>query len=942
MSATLLGSLLVSLGLDSGEFKSGLSQAEKELRASQKRFERIGKGMSDFGNKLSLSVTTPIIAGFAALTKHLTSSASEITRTAQLANASVEEFQRAAFAAKSVGIESEKLGDIYKDVNDRVGEFIQTGGGEMKDFFEKIAPRVGVTAEMFKKLSGPQALQLYFNSLEKAGLNQQELTFYMEAMADEASGLIPLLRENGREMAALGEKAAVLTPKDIEGLKDFKQAIADLGQAITAVGIALAQAGVFETMTNFINAVSTFIRQIAEANPELVKFGATMALVAAAIGPVLIAIGLATTAIAPLLAGFKVVGTIAMSTGTVLGSLTVAFTALRAAVFALGASVAPLLGPLAAIAAVGLLIYANWDKIAPALKEFWEIAKAALGPPLRDLVNAVTDLFTELWTGPLGQGVRAAIGALIDFNRAVGDALGPVFLAVLRGAIAALAEFFRQIGQGVRLVTALLSGEWRSAWKIASGDASSALDVIRTNILRLLGPIGMVIEGLQRMKGLSPSPAGGAQGVSLQDSLAKMLSTVIGGATDDVRKALSKPSAGPAIKTGGASGGGGPSAADIAQKAAQTAARFQDDLGQLRIDLLQAENEYSANVRQRRDVAMAALDEELASFERNLALDKDTTAARKEQLLAAKRALIDQQKANAEQEFGRDIAEQASQLQQAALRLQIDDAALRSQIADNSRDRLAAELALFDLNERLRVAELDRVLAVEATASAAWQNAKAEQDALAASRLDRRNAVGLANATPAQRFAQSLRLSAGQMADAIDQIKIDGLNTLNDGLVDAMVNFRSLGDVARSVLRQILGDLLSLQIRKSIIGPLAGMLGMGLGGGGGLNLGSLASSANSVIDAGIAGFSIPGFAKGTRFAPGGLALVGERGPELVNLRRGSQVIPNSDLKGFGGRGESHNPTFIFPGITNAKEAREAGGQAARRYRRELSPMRNVV
>jgi TP901 family phage tail tape measure protein len=35
----------------------------------------------------------------------------------------------------------------------------------------------------------------------------------------------------------------------------------------------------------------------------------------------------------------------------------------------------------------------------------------------------------------------------------------------------------------------------------------------------------------------------------------------------------------------------------------------------------------------------------------------------------------------------------------------------------------------------------------------------------------------------------------------------------------------------------------------------------------------------------------PGFAAGTTFAPGGLALVGERGPELVHLPRGSQVLP---------------------------------------------------
>ena len=39
--------------------------------------------------------------------------------------------------------------------------------------------------------------------------------------------------------------------------------------------------------------------------------------------------------------------------------------------------------------------------------------------------------------------------------------------------------------------------------------------------------------------------------------------------------------------------------------------------------------------------------------------------------------------------------------------------------------------------------------------------------------------------------------------------------------------------------------------------------------------------------------NMPGFAKGTDFAPGGAALVGERGPEIVNLPRGSQVIPNN-------------------------------------------------
>jgi hypothetical protein len=47
---------------------------------------------------------------------------------------------------------------------------------------------------------------------------------------------------------------------------------------------------------------------------------------------------------------------------------------------------------------------------------------------------------------------------------------------------------------------------------------------------------------------------------------------------------------------------------------------------------------------------------------------------------------------------------------------------------------------------------------------------------------------------------------------------------------------------------------------------------------------------------------IPGFANGTNYAPGGVALVGERGPELVNLPRGSQVVPNHRMKAANGMG----------------------------------------
>ena len=63
----------------------------------------------------------------------------------------------------------------------------------------------------------------------------------------------------------------------------------------------------------------------------------------------------------------------------------------------------------------------------------------------------------------------------------------------------------------------------------------------------------------------------------------------------------------------------------------------------------------------------------------------------------------------------------------------------------------------------------------------------------------------------------------------------------------------------------------------------------------------LGASAGPITLGGASG-PAPFFASGTNFAPGGLSVVGEKGPELLNIPRGSQVIPNDVLKGGMGGG----------------------------------------
>ncbi|MDP3550606.1 MAG: hypothetical protein Q8R81_09435 [Novosphingobium sp.] len=218
----MIGRLRVALGLETAAFEKGAKRASAEIDAFGSKAEKAGFAVGRAVK--AIAVGGAALAGSAIVSslKDMVTESLRYTKAmdqmAKVSNSSIEEFQKMAFAASSVGIESEKLGDIFKDVNDKVGEFLQTGGGEMKDFFEQIAPKVGVTAEQFRNLSGPQALQLYVSSLEKAGLNQQEMTFYMEALADEASALIPLMKDNGAAVqayAAEAQKAGIIITQDL-------------------------------------------------------------------------------------------------------------------------------------------------------------------------------------------------------------------------------------------------------------------------------------------------------------------------------------------------------------------------------------------------------------------------------------------------------------------------------------------------------------------------------------------------------------------------------------------------------------------------------------------------------------------------------------------------------------------------------------------------------
>lgn len=281
----------MTLGLDSSKFKQGIAKAGEQVKGfattSVQHFKKLHASFTSVASVANVVLASGLVAAAKAALNY----GKEMTNLARLSGEGFERFQELAHGAKSVGIETDKLGDIFKDVQDKVGDFMQTGGGPMKDFFENIAPAIGVTADQFKNLSGKDALQLYYDSLSRANLSQEEMTFYMEAIANDATKLIPLLKEGGKawEIYAAEARAAGLV-MDETTAKRLKEAEKQISSFTTRLKIAsgefvgnpfkflweqtsipLQLAKRWEEMQNFFNAKNKAEKAAEEATKAAVE-----------------------------------------------------------------------------------------------------------------------------------------------------------------------------------------------------------------------------------------------------------------------------------------------------------------------------------------------------------------------------------------------------------------------------------------------------------------------------------------------------------------------------------------------------------------------------------------------------------------------------------------------------------------------------------------------
>lgn len=257
----ILSRIQVLLDADTANFSAGMQKAKGESKST---FESIRENANKMGTAVAAGATTALVA-LSAMAWETANYAVELEKYALRSNTTTQEFQKMAVGAQAYGIEQEKLSDMMKDFNEKLGELTTIGAGGGVDFFEQIAVKTEGSAAAaeklilkMQKLSGPEALQLYVDKLEEAGVTQQQMSFYLESMASDMTDLYPLLANGGEGMKYYADMAerfgVIMADETLESAALLKDQIYSLDLQMQGAKNQLVQA----VIPAFVDIASAF------------------------------------------------------------------------------------------------------------------------------------------------------------------------------------------------------------------------------------------------------------------------------------------------------------------------------------------------------------------------------------------------------------------------------------------------------------------------------------------------------------------------------------------------------------------------------------------------------------------------------------------------------------------------------------------------------------
>jgi hypothetical protein len=301
-------SLIVELDARTAKLDAKLNSTNDKLdkltQSSEKSdsgLRKLGAGAAVVGSAIIKTAAAAVALGSAVSAIVLSSAKSrrELELLAKQAKTTTSDFQALSFATNKYGINAEQIGDISKDIADKVGEFSAAGTGAFQDYADVMKlskDEARAAANEFEGLSSQEILGKMVSRMEDASVSGDKMTFVLESLGNDASRLIPLFSNNSRELTDLKKRfddvnnSLQITGTQAAALQDvsdtFTLLTSSAGNATTAISATLAPVlddffndiiavvpDATQTIIDFINSFldAENISSIAGVNKEILK-----------------------------------------------------------------------------------------------------------------------------------------------------------------------------------------------------------------------------------------------------------------------------------------------------------------------------------------------------------------------------------------------------------------------------------------------------------------------------------------------------------------------------------------------------------------------------------------------------------------------------------------------------------------------------------------------
>ncbi|MET4594559.1 MULTISPECIES: hypothetical protein [unclassified Sphingomonas] len=233
-----------------------------------------------------------------------------------------------------------------------------------------------------------------------------------------------------------------------------------------------------------------------------------------------------------------------------------------------------------------------------------------------------------------------------------------------------------------------------------------------------------------------------------------------------------------------------------------------------------------------------------------------------------------------------------------------DLAQLQSNMARTAKDRRAADLRLLDLQMQQEKLALEAIIASRDSTEADKQIARARLAMLPQLRAVQGKQVENQTLGPLASYLDAIPKTGNEINEALEGVQVQGLESLKSGLMDCIKGAGDLGDAFGNMADTVVDGLLQIALQQMLIKPLGNLLFGGVSGGGGGLFGSLVSGLTGAVTGKPTGKANGGIGNRGRY------LVGEHGPEIVDIGGPFHVTPNHKLDAVrGGNRPALNITF---------------------------------